>query len=43
MAAGRDVDGVFLGPIDFPRSLVMSTEEDKLSEKLCLLNYNEIK
>ena len=35
MAAGRD--GVFLGPIDFPRSIVMSIEADKLSEKLCLL------
>lgn len=35
MAAGKE--GVFLNPIDFPRSFVMSTEDDKLSEKLCLL------
>jgi hypothetical protein len=38
VAAGKE--GVFLGPIVFPRSFVMSIEDDRVSEKLCLLLDN---
>jgi hypothetical protein len=38
VAAGKE--GVFLDPNVFPRSLVMSSVDDKLSEKLCLLLSN---
>jgi hypothetical protein len=38
VAAGNE--GVFLDPNVFPRSLVMSSVDDRLSEKLCLLLSN---